>query len=63
MNVIVENGYIAQKEIDAYIARAYKRYGDKVAVVKVEVIDDRATIRYMLENDEPFERIYRICSH
>lgn len=63
MNVKVE-GFLEQKEIDAYVNMAQEKYGDKVIGIKIEVTDDEyVSITYTLKNDVPFERIRRITGY
>lgn len=64
MNVKVENGYLEQKEIDAYVEHAREKYGDKVISINIVIEnDDEVTITYTLKNAVPFERIRRITGY
>ena len=64
MNVIIKNGTLEQKEIDAYAKMAQDKYGDKLIGLKIEVEnDDEVILTYTLKNDVPFERIRRITGY
>jgi hypothetical protein len=64
MNIITD-GEIPQKEIDAYIERAYKKYGKTIKEIHLSVDKDNpeyVNIEYRFE-DVPFERIRRITGY
>ena len=60
MQVIIENGDIPQKEIDAYVNRCNKKY-PHCKVMRMNVVDnDFIDISYEFD-DVPFERIRRMA--
>lgn len=64
MNIIID-GKISQEEIDAYITRAHKKYGNTVKEIRLSVDKDDpeyVNIEYRFE-DVPFERIRRITGY
>ena len=64
MNIIID-GEIPQEEIDAYIERAHKKYGNTVKEIRLSVDKDApeyVNIEYRFD-DVPFERIRRITGY
>lgn len=60
--VTVANGALAQEEINAYIARATKKYGQEPKHIDITVDGDEVELRYDL-TPRPFHRIRRITGY
>ena len=61
-SVTVTNGTLEQKEIDAYIARATKKYGVEPRHIDINVCGDEVELNYDL-GERPFHRIRRIAGY
>ena len=61
-NVQVTNGTLEQGEIDAYIARATKKYGVEPKSIDINVCGDEVELHYDL-GVTPFQRIRRITGY
>ena len=61
-SVTVTNGTLEQKEIDAYIARATKKYGVEPRHIDITVCGDEVELNYDL-GERPFHRIRRITGY
>ena len=64
MNIIID-GEIPREEIDAYITRAHKKYGNNVKEIRLSVDKDNpeyVNIEYRF-GGVPFERIRRITGY
>ena len=61
-SVTVTNGTLDQKEIDAYIARATKKYGVEPRHIDINVCGDEVELNYDL-GERPFHRIRRITGY
>ena len=55
-SVTVTNGTLEQQEIDAYIARATKKYGVEPRHIDINVCGDEVELNYDL-GERPFHRI------
>lgn len=62
IKVVVENGEIPQKEIDAYVNRANKKCPNCKEMRLKVVDDDFVDIEYLFE-DVPFSRIRRVTGY
>lgn len=63
MTVNVKNGKISQKELDAYIERANKKYSNKlIRSMDISLDGEYVDIEYHFD-DVPFDRIRRITGY
>ena len=60
--VTVTNGTLSQEEINAYIARATKKYGVEPLHMDIKVCGDEVELNYDL-GVRPFHRIRRITGY
>lgn len=60
--VTVTNGTLEQSEINAYIARATKKYGTEPRHIDIKVCGDEVELNYDL-GPAPFQRIRRITGY
>lgn len=60
--VTVANGTLPQEEINAYIARATKKYGQEPKHIDIMVDGDEVELHYDL-TPRPFHRIRRITGY
>ena len=60
--VTVSNGTLEQGEINAYIARAVKKYGAEPKHIDIKVCGDEVELDYDL-GPRPFHRIRRITGY
>ena len=61
-SVTVKNGTLEQNEINAYIARATKKYGVEPLHIDINVCGDEVELDYDL-GARPFHRIRRITGY
>ena len=61
-SVTVKNGTLEQNEINAYIARAIKKYGVEPLHIDINVCGDEVELDYDL-GARPFHRIRRITGY
>ncbi|MEF9878956.1 MAG: anaerobic ribonucleoside-triphosphate reductase [Clostridia bacterium] len=61
-SVTVKNGTLEQNEINAYIARATKKYGVEPQHIDINVCGDDVELDYDL-GARPFQRIRRITGY
>lgn len=61
-SISVTNGTLEQREIDAYIARAKKKYGVEPLHIDINVCGDEVELNYDF-GTRPFQRIRRITGY
>ena len=54
---------IPDKEIQAYVDRAVKKFGDNVIGIIIEPDGEYVNLSYKLKNNVPFQRIRRITGY
>lgn len=54
---------IPDKEIQAYVDRAVKKFGDNVIGITIEPDGEYVNLSYKLKNNVPFQRIRRITGY
>ena len=64
MIVRVTGNQVGDKEQQAYIDRAFEKYGEALTTLEINAIDDEeCELRYILKSKAPFERIRRITGY
>lgn len=64
MDIHVTGGTLDQTEIDAYVARACKKYPEAtINGIDIQVDGDYVELRYHLAQTPPFQRIRRITGY